>query len=127
MLKNLCKSLKLLDRLMPVLLFAFLLSFQSLINSGAAQNISFPELVGPDGRILTFADLCNAVDDTSKSKTHCKICVGGHNITPPILSAGVLLLTFSGNYLLPVANVWAIERPEATQARRRAPPEPNTF
>ncbi len=106
---------------MPVMLFVFLLSLQSLINSGVAQSISFPELVGPDGRILTFADLCNATDENQADQTHCKSCVNGHSLTP----STPLQLTLAGQSIeltiLPELAV-TVARPEANQARRRAPP-----
>ncbi len=121
MIKSIHHCIKSLDRLLPSILFAFLLSFQTLISTGAANGIAFPELIGPDGRVLTFADLCNTAGEDKTAQKHCVSCVASHLDLPNQVFTAALTLQAS-NHFKPPKYTSIILRPEATQAKRRAPP-----
>lgn len=121
MIKSVHHCIKSLDRLLPSILFAFLLSLQTLISTGAANGIAFPELIGPDGRVLTFADLCNAAGEDKTAQKHCASCVASHLNLPNQAFTAALTLQASSHFQ-PSKYADIILRPEATQAKRRAPP-----
>ena len=117
-----------IDRLLPALLLAMLLSLQSIVASGAADYITFPELIAPDGSTLSFADICNTGGDAGGHVHECAGCFsrchgktgdsGQVNNAHPDFSAQPLTLT---NKPTP-QNVITIARPELRGLQRRGPP-----
>lgn len=121
MIKGLAKFLKSVDRHLPAILFAFLLSIQGLVSSGAAESITFPELIGPDGRTLTFADLCNSAGEDKGHAKHCSSCTSHCFRGSAPVSIGTVPAT-TGYVAVSFTEQPQPSRPEATQALRRAPP-----
>jgi hypothetical protein len=116
------QTIRQIDRHLPVLLFAMLLSVQGLLAAGAADSIVFPELRGPDGRVLSFADLCNTVGEDGDAADHCGTCAlhkAGHLPAPTTVSYTALLTSQTG--LRPHGRVLP-STPERWQYYRRGPP-----
>lgn len=115
-----------MDRVLPALLFAALLSLQSLLAVGAADGLAFPEMVGPDGRTVTLADLCSSAGGAAGGggSSHCGGCTLSTGALLPA-SMGVALFEFGINTaLLPYLRHLVATTPERWQHPRRGPPLP---
>ena len=111
-----------IDRYLPVALFAFMLSVQGLLASGAADSIVFPELRGPDGRVLTFAELCNSVGEDGASAKHCSSCSLHGKADLPAAATVSFDQPPSNEPGLPAAVRFLPKTPERWQYYRRGPP-----
>jgi len=114
--------IKRIDRLLPALLFALLLSGQNLVAVGAAESLIFPELIGPDGSTLTFVDICNSAGEKGQKGKHCGGCIAAKVATlntqllPDFIPAKTqLIAVVSGHSVL-------LDTPERWSYRRRGPP-----
>lgn len=113
-------SFHLVDRALPALLFAALLSLQSLVVVGAADGLISPELVGPDGRPVTLADLCSSTGSSS-GVSHCGGCTLSTGVLSPAATAA--LFKFGVNSaVLPYLRHLVATTPERWQHPRRGPP-----
>jgi len=113
-----------LDRLLPALLFAVLLSVQGVLAVGAADSLVVPGLIGPDGRTLTFADICNTAREDGAGENHCKDC---SLVSGIVLFAPSPTVVFSQSILAVLsisepANTDP-KTPERWQYNRRGPPQ----
>lgn len=121
-MKRALHILRQIDRVLPVALFAVLLSVQGLLATGAADSIVFPQLLGPDGRTLTFADICNSASENGDAAKHCGACsfeagkgLAAHEPFP-------LFPLASSNPRLPGTTRVLPKTPERWQYHRRGPP-----
>ncbi|MBL4836505.1 MAG: hypothetical protein JKY34_02920 [Kordiimonadaceae bacterium] len=126
MLKRLLQTIKMIDRLLPALVFAFLLSAQGIVASGAADYITFPELTAPDGRTLTFADICNSSGEAG-TLHDCAGCLSGCQGTVGAEPQPVSTLYLNQIALQHCARcapytAFIISRPETQPTVQRGPP-----
>jgi len=112
-----------LDRLLPALLFGFLLSVQNLVAVGAADTLIFPELVGPDGSRLTYADYCNSVGGSGNAGAHCGGCSLSGGATLPASVLGAFAKFHAKSAQLPYMRDMVAKTPERWQHYRRGPPQ----
>jgi len=113
----------LVDRALPALLFATLLSLQGLVAAGAADSLAFPELTGPDGRVVTLADLCSSTPGSTGGGTgHCGGCTLSAGALPTPISAGGPFDGGKNSAELPFLHSIIINTPERWQYLRRGPP-----
>lgn len=120
-MKRALHILRQIDRHLPALLFAVLFSMQGLLAAGAADSIVLPELVGPDGRALTFADICNTAG-SDDAERHCKDCsLHGGTLLPDSNSVSFCPDLASRSSLPSPARVLP-NTPERWQYHRRGPP-----
>jgi len=116
-------SLHLVDRALPALLFAALLSLQSLLAVGAADSLVFPELVGPDGRTVTLADLCSSTGGAGGgSGSHCGGCTLSASALLPASAAGAMFELGINSAILPYIRHLVASTPERWQQPLRGPP-----
>jgi len=103
-------------------MFAFLLSVQGLLSTGAADSIVFPELRAPDGRILSFADLCNTAGEDGDAASHCGSC-SLHKSTALLGGVPVSFdLPSTRQAEQPAQTGFLPKTPERWQYHRRGPP-----
>lgn len=111
-----------IDRLLPALFVGFLLSAQNLVAVGAADSLIHPELVGPDGRTLTFADICNNAGENTKADKYCGGCAASKSsATAPVFRCGLAVHKLA---LVHEAGPKSFQpdTPERWQYSRRGPP-----
>lgn len=75
------------ERVMPVIALAFVLAVQGLVATGAADTFLYPSLVGPDGRVIEAADICNNTGETKHAGSHCRACTQLAAVSLPCLPA----------------------------------------
>lgn len=83
------KFLKDIDRLMPVFALALILVFQGILASGNADAMLDPAYQGPDGRLLSAADICNTTTDAAYAGKHCGGCTQFSAAALPVLQADI--------------------------------------
>ena len=117
-----------IDRLLPAVLLAMLLSLQGIVASGAADYITFPELIAPDGSLLSFDDICNNSGETGSHVHDCSNCIsecygftGGSSLCGESAPNPSLQSLKKNTKITEQTNIYTA-RPEVLGIRRRAPP-----
>jgi len=111
-----------LDRVLPAVLFAVLLSVQGLVAAGAADNLISAELIGPDGSTLTYADFCSSLGGGSNAGSHCGGCSLSGGALLPAVVVETLTKPYASSAQLPYLRHVVAKTPERWQHHRRGPP-----
>jgi len=113
------------DQALPAVLFAALLSLQSLLTAGVADGLIFPELVGPDGRPVTLADLCSSAGGAGGNgvgSSHCGGCTLSKGALVPASEAEIAVEFAQHAAKMPYMRRLVASTPERWQYPRRGPP-----
>jgi len=111
-----------LDRFAPAAALALVLLFQGMVSTGAAAGLMTPGLVGPDGQLLSYNDICNNSGENAEASSHCGGCILEHAGLLPGLTAGPPAFSeYAATTLRPIEPA-TISRPEAEHILRTGPP-----